>query len=310
MFDVLTLGEFLIDLVATAPSASLYHAEAFMPKPGGAPANVAVGVQRLGKKAAFIGKVGKDDFGQGLRQLLEQEGVATEFLLTEPASFTTLALVALTSDGEPRFTFAVGAHAQLRPADLDAAAFASARILHIGSVSLAHEPVRSATLAALTLARTAGAICSYDVNWRPALWPAAAAGLALARVPLAQVDICKMNVAELRLLTGQGDARAGLAALETAAPLVVVTLGPEGCLFRLNGHISQVAAPQVASVVDSIGAGDAFMAALLAFLPAHPADLSLEDARLLLARACQSAALSVTRRGAIPSLPYAHEIAV
>ncbi|HEY7123632.1 MAG TPA: carbohydrate kinase [Ktedonobacterales bacterium] len=308
MFDVLTLGECLIDLVATAPTDSLYHAEAFTPKPGGAPANVAVGVQRLGKKAAFIGKVGSDDFGRGLRQLLEQEGVATQYLLTEPASFTTLALVALTSEGEPHFTFAVGAHAELRPSDLDSTAFANTRVLHIGSVSLAHEPMRSTTLAALKLARNAGAICSYDVNWRPALWPDAKAGLALAREPLGQVDICKMNLAELRLLTGQEDAREGLAALETAAPLVVVTRGPQGCLFRLRQHISEVAAPQVATVVDSIGAGDAFMAALLAFLPAHPNKLSPEETSVLLRLACQAAALSVTRRGAIPSLPYAHEI--
>jgi fructokinase len=207
MFDVLTLGECLFDLVATAPTDSLYHAEAFTPP-------------------------------------------------DRPASFTTLALVALTSEGEPHCTFAVGAHAQLRPSDLDSAAFAHTRILHIGSVSLAHEPVRATTLAALKLARTAGAICSYAVNWRPALWPDAQTGLTLAREPLEQVDICKMNLAELRLLTGQEDAREGLVALETAAPLVVVTRGPQGCLFRLRQHISEVAAPQVAAVVDSIGAGD------------------------------------------------------
>lgn len=308
MFDVITLGEFLIDLVATAPTPSLYDAPAFSPKPGGAPANVAVGVQRLGKKAAFIGKVGSDDFGQGLRRLLEREGVDTRWLLTDPASFTTLALVALTSEGEPHFTFAVGAHAQLQPSELDTDALEATRILHSGSVSLAHEPIRSTTLAALHAVRTAGVLCSYDVNWRAALWPDQQAGLELVRQPLDQVDICKMNLAELRLLTGCADEREGIAALETTAALVVVTRGPRGCIFRLRQDIYEIAAPQVATVVDSIGAGDAFMAALLAFLPAHPRNLSPEDAHVLLARACQAAALSVTRPGAIPSLPFAHEI--
>ncbi len=308
MFEVITLGEFLIDLVATAPTPSLYDAPAFVPKPGGAPANVAVGVQRLGKRSAFIGKVGGDDFGRGLRRLLKAEGVSTQFLLTDAAAPTTLALVALSPDGEPRFTFAVGAHARLEPSDLDPAALAGTRVLHVGSVSLAHEPIRSATLAALATARSAGVICTYDVNWRPALWPDLAAGLALARQPLHQVDICKMNLAELRLLTGCEDAREGLAALETSAALAVVTLGAQGCLFRLGQSISAVAAPLVASVVDSIGAGDAFMAALLAFLPKHPAQLAPEEISALLARACRAAAWSVTKPGAIPSLPFLHEL--
>jgi len=308
VYDVTTLGECLIDLVALAPTASLYDAPAFAPKPGGAPANVAVGVQRLGKKAALVGKVGADDFGLGLRRLLKQEGVSTQFLLTDPASCTTLALAALTSEGEARFTFAVGAHAQLSLAELNTAALAETRILHIGSVSLAHEPVRTTTLSALAAARRAGLICTYDVNWRPALWPDQAAGLAQARQPLGQVDICKMNLAELRMLTGHEEASEGLASLETVAALVVVTLGAKGCLFRLRGGIHAVAAPSVTALVDSIGAGDAFMAALLAFLPAHPSDLAVEEATFLLGRACQAAAISVTRRGAIPSLPYAHEI--
>jgi fructokinase len=308
VFDVITLGELLIDLVATAPTPSLYDAPAFAPKPGGAPANVAVGVQRLGKNAAFIGKVGNDDFGQGLRRLLEREGVSTRFLLTDAAASTTLALVALTSEGEPRFTFAVGAHAHLAPADLDIDALVAARVLHVGSVSLAHEPIRAATFAALETAHRAGVICTYDVNWRPALWPDQNAGLALARQPLQQVDICKMNLAELRLLTGCEDAREGIAALETSAALVVVTLGARGCVFRLRQDRGELAAPPAAAVVDSIGAGDAFMAALLAFLPAHPARLAMDETSALLERACRAAAWSVSKPGAIPSLPYLHEL--
>lgn len=307
-FAVVTIGEILIDLVATTRASSLFDVPSFAPTPGGAPANVAVGVQRLGQRAAFIGKVGRDDFGQGLRNLLTAEGVATTNLIDDPDHCTTLALVALDDAGDPHFTFAAGAHTTLRIAEIDPIMLRQARIVHAGSVALAHEPVRATTLAALAIARDAGAICSYDVNWRPALWSDPAAGLAQAQVPLAMVDICKMNAVELQLLTGITDLMTGIAHLATSAALVVVTLGAAGCLFRHQGNIHHIAAPPASQIVDAIGAGDAFMAALLAGLPAHPATLAREDVARILARACRAGALSVAQRGGIPSLPYAHEL--
>jgi fructokinase len=141
---------------------------------------------------------------------LEQEGVDTRLLLTDPVTCTTLALVALTAEGDPHFTFEVSAYAQLRLADLDATVLTATRVLEVGSVSLAHEPIRSTTLAAVDTAHSVGVICAYDVNWRPALWPDPEAGLGLVRQPLDQGDICKMNLAELRLLTGCADLREGI----------------------------------------------------------------------------------------------------
>src|SRR5579884_1070577 len=215
MFDVVTLGEILIDLIATQRNVSLYDTPAFEPFPGGAPANVAVGVARLGKRAAFVGKVGGDDFGVGLRRLLEAEGVATHGLVTDPQALTTLALVALHENGDPHFAFHVGAHATLTGDEIDQGVLRQARIFHIGSVSLAHEPICTTTLAAFQSARDAGSTCSYDVNWRPLLWPDQATGIALARRPLAIADIVKLNATELRLLTGSDDPQDGIERLET-----------------------------------------------------------------------------------------------
>jgi fructokinase len=308
MIDVVAVGEILIDLIATERDVPLFAAPAFRPLPGGAPANVAVGVRRLGGSAAFIGKVGRDEFGQGLRHLLEREGIETRGLVDDPQQMTTLAAVALSATGEPHFAFFAGAHALLSVNDLDRGLLAQARIVHGGSVALAHEPARSATLAAWEIARAAGALCAYDVNWRPALWPDVEAGLAQARLPLAFADVVKLNAAELRLLTGIADLPAALAALETPAALAVATLGAQGCLYRYQGAVALLPASAVTAVVDTTGAGDAFMAALLAGLREHPARLGPEAVTALLRRACRAGALSVTRIGAIPSLPYLTEL--
>ncbi|MBA3825882.1 MAG: carbohydrate kinase [Ktedonobacterales bacterium] len=308
MIDVVAVGEVLIDLIATERNVTLFAAPAFVPFPGGAPANVAVGVARLGHSAAFIGKVGRDEFGQGLRGLLAREGVLTQGLLDDADQLTTLAAVSVATNGDPHFAFFAGAHANLRAEDLDHDLLANARIVHGGSVMLAREPGRAATLAAWEIGRTAGAMCAYDVNWRPALWPNAAAGVAIVRAPLAFADIVKMNAAEVQLLTGIAEPRAGLAALATPAALVVVTLGGAGCLYRLGNEITAVAAPPVAEVVDATGAGDAFMAALLAGLPDHPARLGTDAITAAVGRACRAGAIAVTRRGAIPALPTATEL--
>lgn len=309
MIDVVTLGEILIDLVATQKNVSLFAAPAFEPKAGGAPANVAVGVQRLGKTAAFIGKVGRDEFGQGLRATLAKEGVETRDLLDDARLPTTLAFVSLAEEGETHFAFYPGAHTNLTLDDLDLDLIRSARIFHCGSVSLAHEPVRGATLAALRTARDARVICSYDVNWRPALWEDAVAGLARVRQPLALADIVKLNAGELRLLTGEADVERALLGLATPAALVVVTLGGEGCTYRFGGKLYRQASAPVGEAVDATGAGDAFVAALLATLPSHPRDLDAAALDHMSRRACRAGAITVTRRGAIPALPTAAELA-
>jgi fructokinase len=312
MIDVVTIGEILIDLVATQSDVRLFDAPAFEPKPGGAPANVAVGVARLGKSAAFIGKVGGDEFGQGLENLLGQEGVDTSGVLTDSESLTTLALVALSTGGEPHFAFAPGAHTRLQPEDIPQNIVRSARIVQFGSVSLAHEPVRTATLFAQRLAYDAGATVVYDINWRPFLYQNRPRNEALTilREPLAWCHVVKLNSGELHLLTDSDDVEVGLEYLakQTPASLIVVTRGAKGCTASFRGDILHIAAPTITQVVDTTGAGDAFLAALLSVLPDHPDSLDTAELPSLLQYANAAGSMAVTRRGAIPALPSKAEL--
>ncbi len=307
MADIVSLGEVLIDLVSTQRNVSLYNAPAFEPKPGGAPANVAVGVQRLGRSAAFVGKVGCDDFGQGLRRLLQQEGVDTRNLLDDPQLHTTLAFVSLSDRGDPAFAIFTSASANLQTSDLDTDLICGAKALHFGSVSLAYEPSRTTTLEAVRFARANNVLISYDINWRPAIWSDAKRGLETAKEPLPQVDIFKMNAGELALLTGEDDTRTGLEKLDVPAPLVIVTMSEKGCLYRYGGKIYQQSVKPT-EVVDGTGAGDAFMAAVLAGLRLPLSNLDEPTLSRLMRRACQAGAIAVTKRGAIPSLPYAEAL--
>lgn len=312
MIDLLAFGEVLMDMVATARNVTLFDAPAFEPKPGGAPANVAVGAARLGKHAAFVGKVGADDFGRGLRALLASEGVDVSGLLTDPNVLTSLAMVSLSDRGDPSFALFQGAHATIRPEDLPHELIRNTRIFHCGSVTLAAEPSASATWAALRQAKQNGALISYDINWRPMLWHGR--DVSTAAAPLAEVDILKMNEGELALVTGEAEPKRGLPALQTSARLVVITLGEKGALFRHTGTIGHAEPYPVGAVVDATGAGDAFMAALLSSLcdlldQGRTLDtLTDDDLRWLTSRACKAGAIATQGRGAIPSLPRARDL--
>jgi len=308
MIDVVAVGEILMDMIATSKDVALFNAPSFVPLPGGAPANVAVGVRRLGKSSAFIGKVGRDNFGAGLRNLLQTEGVDVRGLLEDPEHFTTLAFAVLSDVNESQFDFFVGAHAALQVADLDLALLRQARIVHGGSVTLTQEPSRSATFTAWQVGHDSGAICSYDVNWRPKLWSDATEGVRIVRQPLQHVDIVKMNAAELTLLTGYTEAHSGLQTLDTTAALVVVTQGDQGCLYRFHDTIYEQSVIPASQVIDTTGAGDALMAALLAGLPDHPARLNEQQVASIIERASRAGTHAVARAGAIPSLPYTYEL--
>jgi fructokinase len=309
MIDVVTLGEALIDMVSLQRNVGLFETPGFKPEPGGAPANVAVGLARLGASVAFVGKVGRDEFGIGLRRVLEREHVDISCLIDDQDAMTTLAFVSLETDGTPHFAFFAGAHTHLTEADVNqnpiASMISSARIFHFGSVAMAHEPSRSATFAALKLARAHGVLCSYDINWRPALWPDAPSGLKIALAPLPEVDIFKMNGGELKLITGESDPIKGLEKLDIPAPLVIVTLAEQGCTYRYNGRIDTQPAYPIEAVIDGTGAGDSFVAALLADLrfPVEPDHLAA-----IVRRANKAGAITASRMGAIPSMPYRREL--
>lgn len=319
-YDVAALGEILIDFTSAGVSSA--GQALFERNPGGAPANVAVAIARLGGRSAFIGKTGKDLFGNFLEQTLRETGVDTCSLKSDPDYNTTLAFVSLSSNGEREFSFYrnPGADTRLSPDDLDKTLLESVTFLHIGSLSLTHEPSRSATLKAIRIVAEAGGIVSYDPNWRPSLWASQEEGLAAMKSLFPLSHLVKVSEEELSLLFGiqpdddtEIDRGAGMI-LETGAKMVCVTLGPRGVYYKTRKHSGFVPCESV-KVVDTTGAGDSFVGGLLYRLSrlskgVDPFDRDADSIRDDLVFANAVASLCVTRRGAIPALPNLAEVEV
>jgi fructokinase len=311
MADVIALGELLIDFVPTVSGVSLIEAPAFQKAPGGAPANVAVGLAKLGASAGFLGKVGDDAFGHFLTQTLSEHGVDISGVRFDPEARTALAFVSLRADGEREFMFYrhPSADMRYRPDEVDLEAIRRAKIFHFGSISLIGEPSRSATLLAVQTARESGARISFDPNLRLNLWPTEneARQRVLETLPLAQV--VKIAEEELRFLTGIAGLEAAARALwHPGLELLVVTLGAAGCRWFTVGGTGQAEGFSV-QPVDTTGAGDGFVAGLLYGL-LQSADHPPAPERLY--EICRFAnavgALTTTRRGAIPALPTLLEV--
>ncbi len=307
--EVVCLGEALVDLVSMAPGLGLHRAPTFRKAAGGAPANVAVGVARLGYRAALLGAVGDDALGRFLVEELRRHRVDVGGVARLPDRRTGLALVDLTPEGEPDFLFYGDrpAHLGLRLSRAMLARLRRARVFHYGSMTLIASPSRRATLRAVREARAVGAFCTYDPNLRAALWPGPRTARRWLGAGLAGADCVKLNAEELRFLTGEADVAAGLRILaRKGLGLVVATLGADGCAYAGVAGEGRVPGFPV-KAVDTTGAGDAFAAALIAGLLDAAGDRPVtvpDRARLehVLAFANAAAALSTERRGAIPSL--------
>ncbi len=297
---VICLGEILVDFVAREAGVSVGEAASFQRVMGGAPANVAVGVSRLGRSSAFLGCVGDDPFGRFLTAELRAEGVDVAGLQTTAAARTSLAFVSLDAAGERSFVFfrQPGADMLLAAAQLDRARLSRARIFHFGSFSLSAEPAASATREALRLARAGGALISYDPNLRLHLWPDAEAARRAILPLIDQADILKLNAEELPILTVDGDARS---LWRNSLRALIVTDGGRGA--RLITPSGEWRAPGFrVRTVDTTGAGDAFVAALLARLAEQPNALAAAPEETL-RYACAAGALATTARGATTAMP-------
>lgn len=305
-FDIAALGELLIDF--TDRGLSDAGMRLFEQNPGGAPANMLAAAARLGERTAFIGKVGDDMHGRFLRDTLIAAGIDVTGLVLSPDVFTTLAFVALDDRGERYFSFArkPGADTCLRPDELPAPLLSSARVLHVGSLSLTDEPVRSATFAAVEAAKRAGAVISYDPNYRAALWSDEAAAAAQMRSMVPYADVMKLSDEETLLLTGAAEPEeAAHRLLAQGVSCVAVTLGERGTLVAVAGGMQTV--PAFASdPVDTTGAGDGFWGGFLhrmLTLDKRPAALTVADAADCARWGNATAALCITRRGGIPAMP-------
>jgi fructokinase len=306
MADAICLGELLIDFVPTVTGTSLIDAPAFKKAPGGAPANVAVGLARLGTPSAFMGKVGDDPFGQFLAHTLSEAGVDVGPLRFSSEARTALAFVSLRADGEREFMFYRHPSADMlfTPDEVDAEAIRRARLLHYGTISLIGEPSRSATLHAIDLARDAGCLISCDPNLRLALWPDRAAARDGLLLGIARAQVVKLSDEELRFLTGSDDPAAAREQLwHDRLELMVVTLGAAGCVYFTPDSDGVVVGSAV-EAIDATGAGDGFVAGLLHGLLADR-NVTGDEARLreLCRFANAVGALATLERGAIPALP-------
>ena len=310
MTDITAIGEILIDL--TQSGLTEQGIPRFDANPGGAPANLAVAASRLGAKTAFVGRVGRDSYGDFLRRTLEQNRVDVTGLSVDPTQHTTLAIVSLDERGERSFSFYrdPSADVNLRFEDVPAALLENTRVLHFGSVSLTAASSRSATLRAAEAAKAKGALVSYDPNYRASLWPDEKTAVAQMLAPLPLVDILKVSDEELPLLTGLTDPERGSARLaEKGIRLILVTLGAEGVFYRfgaLTGHVPGVKV----QVGDTNGAGDTFFGAALSQLVKLDSldALTGDELERILRFANKAASITTSRHGAIPAMPTLEEM--
>ncbi len=311
--DVAALGEILIDFTSAGMSEAgqvLYERNA-----GGAPANVAASVARLGGKSAFLGKTGSDIFGDFLKSALLAHEVNTDGMRRSDTHPTTLAFVTLSPGGERSFSFYrnPGADTRLSPEELDKGILDNSRFLHIGSLSLTHEPARAATLAAIKTVKEAGGYISYDPNWREPLWENREKGIRMMKSLFPYADMVKVSDEELVLLYNSSDYSSGaVKIMEEGAQLVLVTLGAKGVFYKTKNGEGIVPA-QAVKVVDTTGAGDSFVGGLLYRLtrPAEGLNPFTKDGAALesdLAFANGVASLCVTKRGAIPAMPSLSDV--
>lgn len=312
MKDIVTVGEILIDMTNSGrkDSIPLYTAN-----PGGAPANVAVAASKLGAGTAFIGKVGKDYFGDFLRRTLEENRVDVSGMRTDNEARTTMAVVSLSETGERSFSFYRRncADVLLTSDEISLALLSDTHMLHFGSVSLTDEPSRSATVFAAQKAKEYGATVTYDPNYRANLWKSETQAVEQMKSVLGFIDILKISDEELPLLTGTDNYETGTKQLYDTygIPLILLTLGPQGAYYRRGEKTGRVDGFKV-KVADTNGAGDTFFGAFLSRMSAleiyDPNNLTPQQLYECIRTANLAASITTSRHGAIPAMPDLKEL--
>lgn len=313
MPTVFTIGEALIDFIPSEKGVGLNEVESFSKAAGGAPANVACVVAKLGKQSAFIGKLGADAFGDFLVETLVKTGVDTSLVLRTSEANTALAFVSLKSDGDRDFSFYRNPSADmlLKEEEINDGWFMKGDILHFCSVDLIEAPVKYAHIKAIELARQVGALISFDPNVRLPLWhdPEACRRTILEFLPLS--DIVKISDEELLFITGLEEEMKAIRSLFVGSVQhVIYTCGAKGASWYTRDFEVSVPGRRV-NAVDTTGAGDAFVGSLLAQLVDEPTfrnHVSQETIEKMLKFANTAASITTTRAGAISSLPTREEV--
>jgi fructokinase len=308
-----TIGEALIDFIPDTRGIELKNVVGFTKEAGGAPANVACAVAKLGGSSAFIGKLGKDAFGDFLLETMKESGVDTQHVLQTDEANTALAFVSLKADGDRDFSFYRNPSADmlLSEEEISEEWFSKGDILHYCSVDLIEAPVKYAHLKAISAMKAAGGLISFDPNVRLPLWAdhEQCRQTILEFIPLSH--LVKISSDELAFVTGIEDEREAISSLFVGdVQAVVYTKGADGAAWYTSSY--EVSTPgQKVAVMDTTGAGDAFIGALLYQLQRIEGALSemdAEKAKRLISFANAAAALTTTRAGAISSLPVLQEL--
>ncbi len=310
-YDVVALGELLIDFTENGLSSQgnpLMEAN-----PGGAPCNVLAMLNKLGKKTAFIGKVGRDQFGTMLKTVVEESGTDVTNLMMDDEVHTTLAFVHTFPDGDREFSFYrnPGADMMLKKEEVDPEIIKAAKIFHFGTLSSTHPEVREATRYAIDVAKENGLLVSFDPNLREPLWDSLEDARKEIEYGLGKCDILKISDNEMEFMTGTDDYNKGVEMLRESydIPLIFVTLGKEGSRAYYKDMIVEVAPFIRKDTIETTGAGDTFEACALNYVLEHGLEnLTEENLKELLRFANAGASIITSRKGALKVMPEKEEI--
>jgi fructokinase len=310
-FDVTALGELLIDFTENGLSnQGNYLLEA---NPGGAVCNVLAMLTKLGKKTAYIGKVGDDFLGRHLKEVVETVGIDTRNLLLDDQVHTTLAFVHTYPDGDRDFSFYrnPGADMNLRAEEVNEELIAQSKVFHFGSLSMTHPGVREATKKALRIAKEQGCLISYDPNLRPPLWNTLEEAKEQIAFGMTQCDIMKISDNEIQWFTGEEDFDAGIRILQDTyhIPLILLSMGRDGSRAYYRDLRVEAAPFLQKNTIETTGAGDTFCACVINYVLEHGLeDLHEEDLQQMLRYANAAASLITTRKGALRVMPQPEDV--
>ena len=312
MYDVISLGELLIDFTCQSVDADGYPTMAA--HPGGAVANFLAALAKFGMKTALMCKVGNDAFGKMLTGTLKQFGIDTCGVVVDDSVFTTLAFVTLDETGDREFSFArkPGADTKIRFEELDLSLIDQARAFHFGTLSLTDEPAREATVKTVAYAKEKGKLITFDPNLRTPLWRTMDEAKEQMLWGLHQADVVKISDEEVEFLFGLGVEEGARYIVEHfGVKLVFVTCGSKGCFFKNQKAEGMVPSLSGIQVADTTGAGDIFGGSAvyqLLKLDKAPETLNGEELQNVVRFACASAGLSTTKFGGISSVPAYEEV--
>ena len=309
-YDVIALGELLIDFTMNGQSEQGNNM--FEAGPAGAPCNVLALLNKMGKKTAFIGKVGKDQFGTLLRDTITEAGIDASNLMVDENVNTTLAFVHTFPDGDREFSFYrnPGADMMLTADEVNPEVVKDTKVFHFGTLSMTHEGVREATKKAVETAKANGCLVSFDPNLRPPLWSSLDLAKEQMEYGFGKCDILKISDNEIQFVSGKEDYDEGIAYLQETynIPLILLTMGKDGSRAYYKGM--RVERPGFSvKAIETTGAGDTFCGSSLNYLVDHDFEnLTEEQLGEMLTFANAAAALVTTKKGAIKAMPVKEEV--